>query len=139
MAFIDKTDLLRYIDESTIDQLTDNTDAYVVEAIKDAEERITEKISPRVDIAAELAKVDPDRNRSLLKHCINLSIYYLFERLYTDVLPEGRTQGMETAETWLEDVYNGKINVSLDKKDEDSQEGWPLRWGSDTKKGSQNY
>lgn len=139
MAFIDKTDLLRYIDESTIDQLTDNTDAYVVEAIKDAEERITEKISPRVDIAAELAKVDPDRNRSLLKHCINLSIYYLFERLYTDVLPEGRTQGMETAETWLEDVYNGKINVSLDKKDEDNQEGWPLRWGSDTKKGSQNY
>jgi len=139
MAFIDKTDLLRYIDESTIDQLTDNTDAYVVEAIKDAEERITEKISPRVDIAAELAKVDPDRNRSLLKHCINLSIYYLFERLYTDVLPEGRTQGMETAETWLEDVYNGKINVSLDKKDEDNQEGWPLRWGSDIKKGSQNY
>ena len=139
MAFIVKADLLRYIDESTVDQLTDNNDTLVDEAIKDAEERITEKISPRVDTAAEFAKVDPDRNRSLLKHCINLSIYYLFERLYTDVLPEGRTQGMETSEQWLNDVYEGKINVSLDKKDEANQEGWPLRWGSSTKKGSQNY
>jgi len=139
MAFIDKTDLLRYIDESTIDQLTDNNDALVVEAIKDAEERITEKISQRVDTVSELSKIDPDRNRSLLKHCINLSIYYLFERLYTDVLPEGRVQGMETAEKWLEDVYGGKINVSLDKNDEENQQGWPLRWGSNQKKGSQNY
>jgi len=139
MAFLVKSDLLRYIDESTIDQITDNTDTYVDEAIKDAEERITERIGQRVDTAAEFAKTGTDRHRSLLKHCINLSIYYLFERLYTDVLPEGRVQGMEMAETWLGDIAAGNILVNLDKIDEANEAGWPIRWGSDTKKGSQNY
>lgn len=139
MAFITKTDLLRYIDESTIDQLTDATDSYVDEAIKDAEERITERIGQRVDTATEYAKTGTDRHRSLLKHCINLSIYFLFERLYTDVLPEGRTQGMETAEAWLTDISEANILVNLATIDDENQKGWPIRWGSDTKKGSQNY
>jgi len=139
MAFIVKADLLRYIDESTIDQLTDGTDSYVTESIKDAEERIREKISPRFDMDAELVKVDPDRNRSLLKHCINLAIFYLFQRLYTDVLPEGRVEGKDEAEKWLDDVYRGDLNVDLEKNDEPNEQGWPLRWGSDTKKGSQNW
>jgi len=139
MAFLVKTDLLRYIDESTVDQLTDATDSYVDEAIKDAEERITERIGQRVDTASEYAKTGTDRHRSLLKHCINLSIYYLFERLYTDILPEGRTQGMETAEAWLSDISEGNILVNLDKIDEANEAGWSIRWGSDEKKGSQNY
>jgi phage gp36-like protein len=139
MAFIVKADLLRYIDLSTIDQLTDSNDTYVTESIKDAEERIREKISPRFNMDTELVKVDPDRNRSLLKHCINLSIFYLFQRLYTDVLPEGRIEGKEEAERWLDDVYKGDLNVDLDKNDEANEQGWPLRWGSATKKGSQNW
>lgn len=139
MAFLIKADLLNYIDESTIDQLTDGDDAIVTDAIKDAEERVTEKISQRVDTAAEFAKVDPARNRSLLKHCVNLSIYYLFERLYTDVLPEGRVQAMQTAEAWLDDIAKGNIVVNMDKTDEAAQSGWPIRWGSYPKKDSQNY
>ena len=139
MAFIVKADLLRYIDESTIDQLTDGLDTYVDEAIKDAEGRIREKISPRYNMDTELVKVDPDRNRSLLKHCINLSIFYLFQRLYTDILPEGRVEGKDEAEQWLDDVFKGDLNVDLDTKDEANEQGWPLRWGSNTKKGSQNW
>lgn len=139
MAFLVKSDLLRYIDESTIDQLTDGTDAYVDEAILDAEERITERIGQRVDTAAEFIKTGTARHRSLMKHCINLSIYFLFERLYTDVLPEGRVQGMEMAEQWLTDISEGNIIVNLEKVDEANEKGWPIRWGSDEKKGSQNY
>lgn len=139
MAFIVKTDLLAYIDLSTIDQITDGTDLYVTEAIKDAEERITEKISPRYDMDTELNRVGAARQRSLLKHCINLSIFYLFQRLYTDVLPEGRVEAKDEAEQWLDDVYNGNLNVSLATNDEPNEQGYPLRWGSDTKKGDQTW
>jgi len=139
MAFIVKADLLNYIDESTIDQLTDATDTYVVEAIKDAEERIIEKISPRYDMDIELNRVGTARQRSLLKHCISLTIFYLFQRLYTDILPEGRVEAKDEAEKWLDDVYNGNLNVTLDKIDETNEQGWPLRWGSDTKKGDQTW
>lgn len=139
MAFINKTDLERYIDVDEIDQITDNNDAFVDEAILDAENRIREKIDPRIDIDAEFAKTGANRNRSLLEHCINLAIYKLFKRLYTDVLPDGRVQGMEDAESWLDDIYNGRLSVTLDKKDEANQRGWPLRWGSQPSKGSQTY
>lgn len=139
MAFIVKADLLAYIDESTIDQITDGTDLYVTEAIKDAEERITEKISPRYDMDTELNRAGAARQRSLLKHCINLSIFYLFQRLYTDILPEGRVEARDEAEKWLDDVYNGNLNVSLATNDEPNEQGYPLRWGSDTKKGDQTW
>jgi len=139
MAFLFKADLVRYIDEVQINQLTDSNDTIVSEAIADAEERINEMIGQRVDTATEFAKVGAARQRSLLKHAINLSIFYLFERLYTDVLPEGRVNGKEMAEAWLEDIAKGNILVNLAKVDETKQKGWPIRWGSQTKKGSQNY
>ena len=139
MAFIVKSDLLTYIDESTIDQLTDNNNGYVNEAIADAEERIREKISPRYDMATEFAKTGANRQRSLLKHCINLSIFYLFQRLYTDVLPEGRVEAREDAEKWLDDVYNGNLSVTLATNDEPNEQGYPIRWGSEKKKGNQTY
>ena len=139
MAFLVKTDLLNYIDLSTLNQLTDGTDAYITEAIKDAEARISERISQRINTATEYAKTGGTRDRSLLKHAISISIYYLFERLYTDVLPEGRVESYKTAEKWLEDVNEGKITVPLAKVDESTQKGWPVRWGSEPKKGSANY
>lgn len=139
MAFLDKNDLLNYIDLSTLDQLTDGTDLYITEAIKDAEARITERISQRIDTAAEYIKTGANRDRSLLKHAISITIFYLFERLYTDVLPEGRVTSYETAEKYLEDINEGKITVALTKKDEANQKGWPVRWGSEPKKGSANY
>ena len=118
MAFLFKADLVRYIDEVQINQLTDSNDTIVSEAIADAEERINEMIGQRVDTATEFAKVGAARQRSLLKHAINLSIFYLFERLYTDVLPEGRVNGKEMAEAWLEDIAKGNILVNLAKVDE---------------------
>lgn len=139
MALLVKADLLRYIDLSTLDQLTGGNDTYVDEAISDAETRVREKISPRFDLDAEFAKVGAARNQSLVKHAIGLSIYYLFQRLYTNVLPEGRVEAYDMAEAWLTDVYEGRITVEMDKKDEANEQGWPLRWGSKTLKGSQNW
>ncbi len=139
MAFIDKTDIERYLEADTIDQLTDSNDATVNEAILDAEERIREKISPRYNMDVEYAKTGTDRSRSLMKHCINLAIYFLFERLYIDVLPEGRVVAYNEAEKWLDDVYEGRLNVTLATNDDDNEEGWPFRWGSQPKKGNQTY
>ncbi len=139
MAFIDKSDLTRYVDENIIDQLTDSTDSIVDDAILDAEDRIREKISPRYDLDTEFAKTGSDRTRSLMKHCINISIYYLFERVNIDAISEGRVIAYNEAETWLNDIYMGKLNVTMATNDDENEEGWPLRWGSAPKKGNQTY
>lgn len=139
MPFLDKDDVKRGLDEYIIDELTDSNDAIVDEAIKDAEGRVREKISPRYDLDTEFSKTGAARNRSLLKHCIALTIYYLYERLNTRVMPEAKVTSWENAELWLNDVYKGKIKVDLATNDETNQKGWPIRWGSQPKKGNQTY
>jgi len=139
MAFLAKADVQRYLDTRVIDQLTDTDDTIVADAIADAEDRVREKISPRFDLDIEFAKTGPLRNRSLLKCCISLSIYYLYERLNTQVLPEAKVTAFEIAEHWLNEVYEGKLSVNLAKVDETNKTGWPMRWGSYLKKGNQSY
>tara|TARA_R110000796_G_scaffold73842_1_gene165857 strand:- start:4507 stop:4926 length:420 start_codon:yes stop_codon:yes gene_type:complete len=139
MAFLDKTDVERGLDSYIINELTDSTDSIVVEAIADAEARVREKISPRYDLDTEFAKISGARDRSLLKHCIALTIYYLYERLNTRVLPEAKVTAWQLAEVWLDDVYKGNINVNLATNDDTTETGWPLRWGSQPKKGNQTY
>lgn len=139
MAFINKADVSRYLDVSTIDQLTDGNDTLVDEAILDAQDRVEEIIQARYDMNAEFAKTGTARHRSLLKHTINITIYFLFQRLYTNVIPEGRIEAWEQAEIWLRDVFAGRVMVDMDKLDETNEQGWPLRWGSNTKKGSQDW
>ena len=46
---------------------------------------------------------------------------------------------MEMAESWLEEAYEGKIQLSLATNDEENEQGWSMRWGSKTKKGDQTY
>jgi len=139
MAFIIKTDLYRYLEQSTIDQLTDSTDSIVTEAIADAEDRIREKISPRYNLTTEYAKTGTNRHRGLMKCAINLAIFNLFQRVHIDVLPEGREFAHQEAEKWLDDVFKGRLNVTLTTNDEAKEQGWPLRWGSQTKKGNQSF
>tara|TARA_R110000796_G_scaffold29552_7_gene79773 strand:+ start:369 stop:788 length:420 start_codon:yes stop_codon:yes gene_type:complete len=139
MAFLVKADIQRYLDIYIIDELTDTDDTIVVDAIADAEDRVREKISPRFDLNVEFAKTGTLRNRSLLKCCISLTIYYLYERLNTRVLPEAKVTAFEIAEHWLNEVYEGKLNVNLTKIDEANEKGWPMRWGSYLKKGNQSY
>lgn len=139
MALLVKADLLSYIDLSTVDQLTDGNNTYVDEAIKDAQERIKERISQRIDVTTEFAKTGANRHRSLLKHAISITIYYLFQRLYTDVLPDGRVEAYNAAEKWLDEVNTAKITTTLTKVDETNKKGWSIKWGSEPKKSSQNY
>ena len=139
MAFISKSDIENYLEAGTIDQITDSNDSIVDNAILDAEDRIREKISPRYNLDTEFAKTGVSRHRSLMKHCISLSIFFLFQRLYIDVLPEGRELAYDQAEAWLDGVYSGKLNVDLATNDEEAEQGWPIRWGSQKKKGNQGY
>lgn len=139
MAFFTKTDVERALDTYVIDELTDTNNTYVTDAISDAEQRVREKIGPRYNLDVEFAKTGANRHRSLLKHAIAISIYYLYERLNTRVLPEAKVTAWENAEIWLSDVYKGRVSVDLTPNDEPNQKGWSLRWGSQPRKGNQTY
>lgn len=127
--FLTKADLLNYMEQDEIDQITEGNDAIVDEVIKDALEYAAEKLRQRYNIENEYAKTGEDRHRQLLKQTTAISLMYLSERLPTDILPEARELAYDRAVSWLDEAGNGKRMLTLEPRNDEEQEGWALRWG----------
>jgi phage gp36-like protein len=135
-----KTDLIKYVEESDLDQLTGSDDAIVDEVILDAEEVAREYLRPRYDIDFELSQVDPDRNRSLLKHLTAIAIFFLFERIPTNTQPEARFEAYERGVQWLKDVAKGMVDTKMKEYDSpENEKGYSIRWGSNPKSKAFKY
>lgn len=139
MPFLDKTDLLNYIDSVQLEQLTGGDDDIITDAILDAEETLKECLSPRFDMSTELTKTAGDRNRSLLRNAIHIAIYYLFTRIPSNITPESREVQFIQATEWLRKAYKGEIDVALAENDATNKQGYSIQWGSKEKKGPFNW
>ena len=133
MAFIEEADLLNYIDERELGQITDESVTVIPEAVKDAIEYMSEMLRHRFDMAVEFAKVSPDRNRQLLKQTIAVTLYYINERIPTNVLPESREIAFENANNWLIQVQKGERQTDLTPIDAEEGVGHNISFGSHTK------
>jgi phage gp36-like protein len=129
--FIDKSDILNYIDEDTLDAITGSDDAIITSAISDSEELVSDYLKHRFIIADDLAKTAGDRNRSLVKCVVSLSIFNIFERLPSNVVPEARQESYDRAITWLKDIQKGTLDVNLTRKD--PQQGYNIKFNPGTK------
>lgn len=133
MAFITQTDLEVYIDQIELDQISNGNTNVIPEAIKDAEEYSAEMLRQRYDMAVEYAKTGDDRNRQLLKNTTAIAIYYINQRIPTNVQPEARAIAYEDAVNWLKEVAAGLRMVDMEQLDAENSKGYAIRWGSKTK------
>ena len=130
MAFIEESDLLVYITQRDLDQITEEDPVVIDESIKDSLEYAAEMLRHRFDMIAEFAKVAPNRNRQLLKQTIAVAIFYINERIPTDILPESREMAFERANDWLKEVQEGKRQTTLTPIDEEAGTGHNISYGS---------
>ena len=133
MAFIVETDLEKYIHPDELAQIVDSDATIVPEAIKDAIEYAKEYLRNRFDVEVDFAKESPDRNRQLLKQTIAVCIFYINERIPTNVLPESREFSFERANDWFKSVQDGKRQTTLTPIDAVEKTGENIIWGSKTK------
>lgn len=138
MALLSQTDLEIYIDPRELQQITDNNGLVVPEAIEDAEEFVKEFLRHRIDVDVEFAKTGTDRNRSLLKHVSAVAIYFINQRIPTDVVPEARGVAYEEAVDWCKDIQKGLRQTSLTEKDPENKEGYNITWG-DSSSNNKNF
>lgn len=139
MAFIDRTDLERYIDAGSLDQILDGSTTIVPEAAEEAVEFMSEKLRQRYNTTAEFALTGANRNKSLLKQCIVITLYYVNQRIPTSVVPESRAQDYEDALLWLKEVSTGQRMLTLEENDPDNQVGFPVRYGNRATKQNDNF
>ena len=132
---ISKTDILYYIPADDLDQITGEDDSIIDFSIEDAENYAKEYLRPRFDVETEFLKTGIDRNKSLLNVLVHISIYLMFERLNTNVLPEARSDSYNRSIQWLKDVSSGKLETTLtEKTSPENEKGYAIRWGSSEKK-----
>jgi hypothetical protein len=139
MAFIEQTDLERYIDPDDLEQIIDDDSTVVPGAIEDGEEFVKEKLRQRYDVDAEMAKSAPNRHRQLLKQTIAVVLFYISERLPTDVMPESRGQAYERAVDWLNECASGKRMASMETIDDENQVGLSIRYGKSSTTNNNHY
>lgn len=139
MAFIEQSDLERYIDPYDLNQIIQDDATVVPGAIDDGVEYAKEKLRQRFDVEFEFAQELGDRNNQLLKQTIAVVLFYICERLPTDVLPENRENAFIRADEWLSNCGSGKIMPNLQTLDDENQVGLSIRHGSTSTLNNNHY
>ena len=139
MAFIEQSDLERYIDDDDLEQIIDGDTTVIPGAIEDGEEFVKEQLRQRYDVDFEMAQIGEERNRQLLKQTIAVVLFYISERLPTDVMPENRGQAYERAVDWLRECGSGKRQPSLKSIDEENDAGVSIRYGNSSNANNNHY
>ena len=139
MAFIERSDLEIYIEARELDQITEDNPTVIDEAIKDAIEYVAEMLRHRFDTDDEFSKVSPNRHRQLLKQTIAVAIFYINERIPTDVLPESREMAYDRAVEWLKEVQTGRRQTTLTELNAEGKTGYNIVYGSQTKNDTNSY
>lgn len=139
MAFINRTDCESAMEPDEIDQIIDGNSTVLDDAIADAEELASEMLRPRFNLDIELAKTGTDRNRQLVKQMVAIAVFYISERLVSNVQPESRLEAFERAEKWLSEVSRGMRQTDLTSIDEEGQVGYRIKWGTGKVKQNNDY
>ena len=139
MAFIQQNDLERYIDPEDLNQIIQEDSCIVTGAISDSIEFGKEKLRQRYDVDFEYLQTGTERKRQLLKQTIAVCLYYICERLPTDILPENRTISFDHACDWFKQCASGMIMPDLKTLDDESQIGLSIRYGNSSIKRNNSY
>ena len=119
--FIEKSDLGSVIYNYQIDQITDNDDSKVTQAILAAIDEVkgyltennkTEHLDGRLryDVEAVFTATGTDRNALLIRHCITVAKWYLVEICNADVIYETAKERYDRATDYLKKLAKGDVN-----------------------------
>lgn len=133
MQFLLTTDFDGIIGGSTFTQLRGTADA----DLDKAEELALSELDPlysNFDIPGELIKTGTSRSALLVRLCVHITAYYLFNKVEDDDIPQRIIDNYLQALKDIRDIATGKLSSTLGTITSDDT-GLPksnYRWGSDT-------
>lgn len=136
MEFIEKADVLRFIDSDTLDVITESDDTELDTAEASAIQEMSGYLNVRYNVDLIF---DPDetRNELIVTHLISIMLHDLHAKASPDNIPELREKRYNNAINWLEKIADGFISPLLPVKSED--EKLPIRYGSSAEKQDHYY
>jgi hypothetical protein len=135
MNFLLEDDFKLKIDAGIRTQIIDTDDSVMDEAELQATAIIQDALSHIYDLDAEFAKTSTDRHKNLIRWMLNLSVYFIYERVPDMQVPERVVKNYDDTVNEIKSIESGKRNTTLTKLiDEDGNNNTIFRWGSNTKR-----
>ena len=106
-------DYLVFITEGVLRKIVRDNDTKLTDSERMAYGYIYEKLSGRFNIDLEIARRGEDRNPALVRWMAVLAIYYIYQSVPDEEIPERVRQNYEDAITEIQRVASGKDNSTL--------------------------
>lgn len=146
--FVVKGDLKNGIYGYQVDQITEDDDTIVSQAIaaaiEEAKSYLTQNINSTVvydgrllyDVDAIFSATDLDRNSLILQHCITLTKWHIVQLSNADIIYEQAKERYDRAIDWFTKIAKGTISLTSLPQLENTEENndkQPFSFGSRTK------
>lgn len=119
------------IRDEQLNQIIDEDESVLDGAEKKAIAAVFDAIHEYYDVDTIEATSGTDRPDSVIGWCQDLVMYYLYERVPDDYVPERVVKNYDDTIAILDDIASGKRSVRLTRKtEEDGTKSSKFRWGS---------
>lgn len=112
-GFLTIKDYLVFITEGVLRKIVRDNDTKLTDSERMAYGYIYEKLSGRFNIDLEMARRGEDRNPALVRWMAVLAIYYIYQSVPDEEIPERVRQNYEDVITEIQRVASGKDNSTL--------------------------
>lgn len=112
--FLILADYLVYITKGTLDKIIRDNNTKVTDCERMAYGYVYEKLSNRFNLDKEIQKKGDDRNPALVRWMSVLAIYYVYQSIPDEEIPERVRQNYEDVIAEIQRVASGKDNSTLE-------------------------
>lgn len=138
-TFIEKTDYKTQLRDQRLDQIIDQDNTILDEAEETAIQIVKDHLYQLYDTDTIFAATGSARKRNVLRWCICLSIYFLYERIPDSMVPERVIKNYDDTLEMLKRVAKGQPALDLPEKvNEDSEPLTRFRGGSEIRRSHGN-
>lgn len=129
--WITKSDYVHTIQDKRLNMMLEDTDTILDVPEQTAIQVVRDALHSRFDVDAIFATTGDDRPKQVLKWCIDIAIYFVYERVPDKLVPERIKENYARTLDTLLDIADGKKSIELPRLED--TEGNPkskFRWGS---------
>lgn len=132
MSWLQKEDMKTTIRTYRLDQILDEDDSVFEEAALTAESDVNNALFQNYNTATIFNTSGNDRDKSVLKWVKVLTLYYIYERVPDELVPERVIKNYDDTNKILAKIAEGDIGIELPRRLSETT-GKPktkFRWGS---------
>lgn len=134
MTFLVDSDFSSFVSSDMLTAITTDQPVKMDECEKMAKGYINGYMTSRFNVAAELSKTGADRNDTLIRWMLSLSVYFLFNSLPDTEIPDRITKNYDDACKEIAEVSSGKRQSDILRIEEGGTTKTVFRWGSAPKR-----